>query len=251
MSGHSKWSTIKRKKGAEDAKRAKIFTRIARDIVIAAREGSPDINANPRLKLAVEKAKAANMPKDNIERAINKGAGIGDDGTNYEEITYEGYGPHGVALLIDVLTDNRNRSIAEIKAAFNKLGGTMASANAVQWQFDRKGYIELNNEGLDYDEVFLAAAEAGAEDVVNEGETFVVYTERSNLSIVETALANAGYKITDSKLTWVPQNEVSLASEQVIQVFRLIERLEELDDVQTVSSNLQLSDEAMAALAEA
>lgn len=250
MSGHSKWSTIKRKKGAEDAKRAKIFTRITREITISAREGGADPTSNPRLKLAVDKAKAANMPKDNIERAINKGAGIGADGADvYEELVYEGYGPHGVALLIDVLTDNRNRSQAEIKAVFNKLGGTMASANAVQWQFDRKGYIELNSSGLDFDEVFMAAAEAGAEDVADEGETFIVYTERANLNAVETALREAGYPINDSKLTWIPQNEVSLMPDQVVQIFKMIERLEELDDVQGVASNLQLSDEAMAALA--
>jgi YebC/PmpR family DNA-binding regulatory protein len=248
MSGHSKWSTIKRKKGAEDAKRAKIFTRLARDIAVAARESGPDPDSNPRLALAIDKAKAANMPKDNIERAVNKGAGIGGEADNYEELIYEGYGPHGVAILIDVLTDNRNRSLAEIKHAFNKFGGNLATTNAVQWQFDQKGFIELKSDSIDYDELFLAAAEAGAEDVVNEDELFIVYSARNDLNAVETTLNDAGYKISDSKLVWVPQNEVALEPNQVVQVFKLIERLEELDDVQTVSTNLQLDEQSMAAL---
>lgn len=251
MSGHSKWSTIKRKKGAEDAKRAKIFTRLARDIVVAARESGADIDSNPRLKLAVDKAKAANMPKDNIERAINKGAGIGDDGATYEELIYEGYGPNGVAIIVDVLTDNRNRSLAEIKHAFNKFNGSLAQPNAVQWQFDQKGYIEIKSEGKDFDEVFMAAAEAGAEDASDEGELFVIYTAREDFAAVEKTMLEAGYEVSDSKLTWVPQNEVALDPSEVVQVFKLIERLEELDDVQTVSSNLQLDEAGMAALESA
>lgn len=249
MSGHSKWSTIKRKKGAEDAKRGKIFTRLVREISIAAREGGPDADSNPNLRLAIDKAKAANMPKDNIERAINKGAGIGDEAVVYEELIYEGYGPHGVALIVDTLTDNRNRTLAEVKHAFNKANGSLAQSNAVQWQFDQKGYIEVNKEGADFDELFLEAAEAGAEDVIDEDSAFIIYTVREDFHTVEQALLGAGYKIEDSKLTWVPQNEMELDSDQAMQIVRLIERLEELDDVQNVSSNLSLTDDNMAAIA--
>ncbi|NDJ84869.1 MAG: YebC/PmpR family DNA-binding transcriptional regulator [Chloroflexi bacterium] len=252
MSGHSKWSTIKRKKGAEDAKRGKIFTRITREIVTAVREGgSPEIDSNPRLRMAIDKAKAANMPKDNIQRAINKGAGIGDDGVVFEEITYEGYGPGGVAIIVDALTDNRNRTLAEVKHAFSKAGGSVAKDGAVLWQFNQKGYIELSSEGLDFDEVFMAAAEAGAEDVIAEDGIIVIYTERADLHTVANALSEASYEVADSKLTWVPQNEIDLETQQALQVIRLIERLEELDDVQGVSSNLNLSEETIAALQEA
>ncbi len=253
MSGHSKWSTIKRKKGAEDAKRGKIFTRLVREIVSAVREGGgiTDPNSNPRLRLAVDKAKGANMPKDNIERAINKGAGIGDDGVAFEEMVYEGYGPGGVAIIVDALTDNRNRTLAEVKHLFNRSGGSLATSNAVLWQFDQKGLIELNGDELDFDEVFMAAAEAGAEDIVQEEGVIVVYTARADLHTVETALTEAGIATEDSKLTWVPQNEIDLETSQALQIVSLIEKLEELDDVQNVSSNLNLSDETIAALAQA
>lgn len=251
MSGHSKWSTIKRKKGAEDAKRGKIFTRLAREVVSAVREGGgPDIEFNPRLRLAVDRAKAANMPKDNIERAIKKGAGISDDGVTFEEITYEGYGPGGVAIIVDTLTDNRNRTLAEIKHAFNRSNGTLATSGAVLWQFNQKGYIAVSGNGADFDEVFMSAAEAGAEDVVDEEETFIIYTERTALHNVYTALTDSGYEIEESQLTWMPQNEVELEASEAVQVVRLIEKLEELDDVQSVSSNLNLTDEAIAALEE-
>ena len=173
MSGHSKWSTIKRKKGAADAQRGKVFTRLARDIMMAAREGGGDENSNTKLKLAIAKAKANNMPKDNIERAILRGTG-GADGEMMEELTYEGYGPEGVAFLIDVLTDNKNRTLADVKRVFNRAGGSLASAGSVGWQFEKKGIIVLSNSGLDFDEVFMVGAEAGADDVVNEDDTIVV-----------------------------------------------------------------------------
>jgi YebC/PmpR family DNA-binding regulatory protein len=222
---------------------------VAREITIAAREGGPDPDFNPQLRLAIDKAKAANMPNDNIERAINRGAGIGDDAVQFEEIIYEGYGPHGVAIIVDVVTDNRNRSLAEIKHAFNKSGGSLAQTNAVQWQFDQKGYIEINSDGIDFDELFLEAAEAGAEDVIEEEGTFIIYTVRDALHEVATALKNSGYAISESKLTWVPQNEVELDTSAAMQVVRLIERIEELDDVQNVSNNLNLSEETLEALA--
>jgi YebC/PmpR family DNA-binding regulatory protein len=251
MSGHSKWSTIKRKKGAEDAKRGKIFTRLAREVVSAVREGGgPDPEFNPRLRLAIDRAKASNMPKDNIERAIKKGAGISDDGVQFEEVTYEGYGPGGVAIIVDTLTDNRNRTLAEIKHALNRSNGTLATSGAVLWQFNQKGYIAVSSTDAEFDEVFMAAADAGAEDVIDEEEAIVVYTERTDLHNVYTALMNAGYDIEESQLTWIPQNEVELEPLQAVQVVKLIERLEELDDVQSVSSNHNLTDETMAALAE-
>lgn len=248
MSGHSKWSTIKRKKGALDAKRGKIFTRLGREITIAAREGGGNPEANTRLRLAIAKAKAGNMPKDNIDRAIARGAGGGDDGITMEEITYEGYGPHGVAILVDVLTDNKNRTLSQIRAAFTRANGNMAEAGAVAWQFDRKGYIEIQAEGVDSDELFMAAADAGADDVVPGEESHVVYTSREALAPVEHKLVESGYKVSDSSLTWVPKNEVELGTEEAMQILGLLEKLEELDDVQNVSSSLHISDEVAKAM---
>lgn len=243
VSGHSKWATIKRKKGALDAKRGKIFTRLGREITVAAREGGGNPEANTRLRLAVEKAKASNMPKDNIERAIARGAGTGDDGIVMEEVTYEGYGPHGVAILIDVLTDNRNRVLSNIRAVFTRANGNLAQAGAVSWQFDRKGYIEVQAEGVDPDELFMVAADAGADDVVPGEDVISVYTSREALSAVETKLVEHGYKVTDSALHWVPKNEMDLGLEDSVQIMGLIERLEELDDVQSVASSLHITDE--------
>ena len=248
MSGHSKWSTIKRKKSAEDAKRGKIFTRLAREITLAARQGGGDPETNPALRLAIDKAKGANMPKDNIMRAIQRGTGEGSDAAALEEITYEGYGPHGIALLVDVVTDNKNRTLAEVKHTFSRHGGNLASAGSVLWQFDQKGLIAITSEGTDFDELFLTAAEAGAEDVEQDGETISVYTPREMLAEVTQKLKEAGYAIEDSSLTWIPKNEVSLSTEDALKVMSLIEKLEDLDDVQSVSSNLEITDEALEAL---
>ncbi len=247
MSGHSKWATIKRKKGAEDAKRGKIFTRLARDIMIAAREGGGDENANAKLKLAITKAKAENMPKDNIERAIARGTGAAG-GDDVEEITYEGYGLEGVAFLIDVLTDNKNRTLADIKRVFNRAGGSLASAGSVGWQFERKGFITLEGNNLDFDEVFMVAAEAGADDVRDEEETIVVVTPRDKLAAVEQALNDGGYKIDEAELRWEAKNETEVSIEKSVQNMRLMEQLEELDDIQSVASNLAITDEVLAAL---
>jgi YebC/PmpR family DNA-binding regulatory protein len=246
MSGHSKWSTIKRRKGAEDAKRGKIFTRIARDITMAARDGGGDENANPRLKLAIQKAKAANMPKDNIERAIGRGTGK-LDGEVMEEGTYEGYGPEGVAFIIDYMTDNKNRTLAEIKRVFNKNGGALASAGSVAWQFEQKGMIELKGDNLDFDEVFMVAAEAGADDVVNEEGVITVYTPRELFAQVENALSDAGYEIEDSQIQWQAKNEAEVPVDKSVQNLRLLGDLEELDDVQSVASNLAMTEEVVAA----
>jgi YebC/PmpR family DNA-binding regulatory protein len=246
MSGHSKWSTIKRKKGAEDAKRGKIFTRLAREITISAREGGGDENANPRLRIAVAKAKEQNMPKENIERAILRGTGK-LEGADMEEITYEGYGPDGVAFMVDVLTDNKNRSLAEIKRVFNKAGGSMASAGSVAWQFEQKGYIQVSGEKLDFDTVFMVAAEAGADDVVNEEDAILVYTPREQFAAVETALSDNGYSIEESELRWVAKNETALDPDKALKNMRLMGELEELDDVQSVASNLMMTDDVIAA----
>jgi YebC/PmpR family DNA-binding regulatory protein len=247
MSGHSKWSTIKRKKGVADAQRGKIFTRLARDITMAAREGgSGDENANPRLKLAVAKAKANNMPKDNIERAILRGTG-GAGADDMAEITYEGYGVDGVAILVDVLTDNKNRSLAEIKHAFSRGGGNLVSAGSVAWQFEQKGYISVAGEGVDYDEIFMVAAEAGADDVVEDEGTIYVYTPRERLGAVEQALTDARYQVEEAELRWQAKMETELAVDKAVQNMRLIERLEELDDVQSVASNLLITDDVAAA----
>ncbi len=246
MSGHSKWSTIKRKKGAEDAKRGKIFTRLARDIAVAAREGGGDEDANPKLKLAVAKAKASNMPKDNIERAIQRGTGKGE-GVEMDEMTFEGYGLEGVAFIVDTLSDNKNRTLAEVKRTFSHAGGSMASAGSVSWQFEQKGYIELEGDNLNFDEIFMVAAEAGAEDVVDEDGTIVVYTPREMFGAVEQALQDAGYPIGTSELRWLAKNETEVSTEKAAQNLRLMNELEELDDVQSVASNLLITDEALAA----
>jgi YebC/PmpR family DNA-binding regulatory protein len=249
MSGHSKWSTIKRKKGAEDAKRGKIFTRLAREITMAAREGGGDENTNATLRLAIEKARASNMPKDNIKRAIVRGTGEGGEGSEaLEAITYEGYGPAGAALLVDVLTDNKNRSLAEVKHAFSRSGGNLASAGSVAWQFEQKGFIVLGAEGVDFDEVFLVAAEAGAEDIEEEDEAINIYTPRDDVARVAQALRDAGYNLQEFELTWVPKNEVTLSTDETLKVMNLIEKLEELDDVESVASNLDITDEALASL---
>lgn len=245
MSGHSKWSTIKRKKGAEDAKRAKIFTRLGREIMVAAREGGGDEGTNPRLKLAVSKARAANMPKDNIERAIKKGTGE-IAGGELVEIVYEGYGPEGVAYIVEIMTDNKNRALAEIKHAFSKHEGSLATSGAVMWQFDQKGYLTIRGEA-DFDDVFMQAADAGADDVVEEDGIIAVYTPRDGFGAVEQALTTAGFEFEDSELRWFPQNEVDVSSGKALQNMRLMEQLEESDDVQSVASNLNITDDVLAA----
>ncbi len=248
MSGHSKWSTIKRKKGAEDAKRGKIFTKIAREIMMAAKEHGPDPESNAALRLAIEKARDNNMPKDNIQRAIQRGAGIGEDAVQMETIVYEGYGPGGVALIIDVTTDNRNRTLADLKYVLNRNNGNLANSGAVTWQFDQKGYIEVDASKASFDDVFMVAADAGADDVQQEEDVYAVYTPREELAAVANALTKAGFKVLERELIWVPQNEVELETSQAMSVMSLIEKLEELDDVERVASNLAITDSLAAAL---
>jgi len=244
MSGHSKWSTIKRKKSAEDAKRGKLFTRLARDITIAARNGG-DPNANPALRLAIEKAKAANMPKENIERAIKRGTGELEGGAP-EEVMYEGYAPHGVALLIKCLTDNRNRTLAEIRRVLNRGGGSLAEAGAVTWMFESKGLITIERGGRDPDDLFMMAVDAGAEDVDVSSEIVEIYTEPADLRIVTDALQKRGIKVEEAELSMVPKTLVSLDEKETLQVLHLIEQLEELEDVQQIYSNLDVPEEILA-----
>lgn len=247
MAGHSKWANIKRKKGAEDAKRAKIFTRLARDIMVAAREGGGDVDSNPTLKLAVQKAKDANMPNDNIDRAIKRGTGELDGG-EVEEYTYEGYGIDGVAFMVEILTDNKNRALGAVKSVFNKGGGNLAQNGAVSWQFDQKGYMtlkQIEDQVIEFEEVFMVAAEAGAEDVVDEEGTITVYTPRDLFGAVEQALSDAGYRTDDAELRWFPQNELDVDKKAALSNMRIMEKLEELDDVQSVASNLNITDDVM------
>lgn len=247
MSGHSKWSTIKRKKGAEDARRGKLFTRLARDIMVAAREGGGDPDTNPTLRTAVDKARTANMPKDNIERAIKKGTGELAGG-DLEEVTYEAYGPHGIPILIKCVTDNRNRTLADIRRIFNRQGGNLAEAGAVSWMFETKGYITIERQDLDPDEVFMLAVDAGADDVEISDEVIEIYTEPDTLHLVSKTLVDGGLKVDEAELAPIPNNEIELGQKETVQVMNIIEALDDLDDVQRVYSGLHLSDEAMAEL---
>jgi YebC/PmpR family DNA-binding regulatory protein len=244
MSGHSKWSTIKRKKAATDAKRGKIFTRLAREISVSAREGGGDPETNFRLRLAIDKAKAENMPKDNIERAILRGTGGGKD-DELEEITYEGYAPYGVALLVQVLTDNRNRTVAEVRHVFSRHGGSMSEAGAVAWQFDRKGYIAVEPDGIDSDQIFEYAVEAGADDVIFGDDMIEIYTSPNDFQTVQETLEATGVEFSTTELAMVPKATLKLARDEAFKVMRVIEALEDLDDIQQVYSNLDISDELM------
>ena len=247
MSGHSKWSTIKHKKAATDAKRGKLFTRLAKEVTIAAKESGGDPTTNPRLRLAIDKARSANMPKDNIERAIKRGTGE-IEGLEYVEIMYEAYAPNGIGLLIEVTTDNKNRSLGEIRAVLNKNGGQMASAGSVAWQFTRKGYVEVKGD-VDEDELFLVAADAGADDVDFSGEVSGVYSDPNNMGEVRNSLEENGFALSDAKLIYEPNNTTGLDQNGALQVLRVIEKVEELDDVENVYSTLELTDEALAAIA--
>ena len=252
MSGHSKWSTIKRKKGANDAARGKVFTRLAREIQVAARGGA-DPSSNMTLRLAVDRARAENMPKDNIDRAIRRGAGLEKDAAEIEEVTYEGYGPEGIAIIVQCLTDNRNRTISEVRRAFNRANGSLGEPNSVAWQFTENGYLAYNlqdDEGnrnqIDTDELFMAALEAGAVDVQVSDEVVEVYTERSDLAQVAQTLNDAGYVADESRLMLKPNTTLTLEGDQATTVLNLIESLEELDDVSAVYHNLELTDEMVA-----
>ena len=243
MSGHNKWSTIKHKKGAADAKRGKIFTKIIKEICVAAKLGGSDPSANPRLRTAIDKAKGENMPKDNIERAIKKGAGE-MEGVNYEEITYEGYGPGGVAVLVEVMTDNRNRTVSDVRSTFTKCNGNMGETGCVAWMFDKKGLIVFP-KSVDFEKLFEAAIEAGADDVAEQDEQYEVVTDPSAFIEVRDALTAAGFKFESAETTMIPQTMVKLEGKQAESMLKMIDRLEDNDDVQNVYANFDISMEEM------
>jgi YebC/PmpR family DNA-binding regulatory protein len=243
MSGHSKWSTIKHKKGAADKKRAAEFTKLARAITIAARDGGGDLAGNFSLRLAVDKARAANMPKDNIERAIAKGVGA-DKGESLETVLYEGYGPGGSAVLVAATTDNRNRTVSELRYVFNRYGASLGESGSVAWQFERRGAITVPLAGADADELALAAIDAGALDVELEPaeDLVTVYTQVPDFQAVKEALAAAGYDTDQAELTMLPTTPISLDEKQALTVLRFIEALEDLDDIDQVWTNLEISE---------
>ena len=245
MSGHSKWSTIKRKKGAIDAKRGKIFTRLIKEIIVAARMGGGDPIGNPRLRAAIASAKTENMPKDNIERAIKKGTGE-LEGVLYEEITYEGYAPGGVAVLVDCMTDNKNRTVADIRHYFSKNGGNLGESGCVSWMFDKKGTILVDKETIDEEELMDKVLEAGAQDVVEEDNVFQVETSPDDFESVREALEADGVKFIEASVAMVPQNTVEITDEKTArQILKLLERLEDHDDVQNVYANFDIPDDIM------
>lgn len=248
MSGHSKWSTIKHKKSKEDAKRGQLFSKLSRAISVAAREGGPDPEANLALANAIEKARSYSMPKENIERAIQRGAG-GGDGAAYESILYEGYGPGGVAIIVEVLTDNRNRSAADVRSIFSKHGGQLAQPGAVAWGFERRGSIIIDGTKYSEDEIMAAAIEAGAEDVVQDGTQFEVLTQPADLAAVRDAIAAAGIEFEQAELTMVPKTTVKLSEEDARKTLRIIDALEESDDVQEVYANFDIPEDVLERLA--
>ena len=249
MSGHSKWSTIKRQKGANDAKRGALFTKVAREISVAARQGGGDPDANYRLRLAVEKARSVNMPSDNIKRTIEKATG-GGEADQFEEIVYEGYGPGGVAVLVEAATDNRNRTAAEVRSIFTKTGGQLAGSGAVAWQFEPRGLIAVTRGAqIDPDEVELAAIDAGAEDVESDDVTIEIYTSPGELEAVRKALEGAGVPVDSAENTMVAKQTVELDSNKARQALRLVELLEDLDDVQRVTANFDIPEDVFAEVA--
>ncbi len=248
MSGHSHWATIKRKKGANDAKRGQAFTRLGREIAVAAREGGPDPDSNFKLRLVVDKARSAGMPKDNIERAIRRGAGLDKDAVAFEEAIFEGYGPHGVAMIVKVVTDNRNRTISDLRRLFTRSGGNLAENGAVAWSFETRGYISAPKENLDADKAFELALEVGAEDVEVGDETVEFYTQPADLHTVGKALQAVGVKPDSMELIMRPKQPMTLAVKEAASVVNVIESIEELDDVQSVYSSLDITDELAAQL---
>ena len=245
MAGHSKWSQIKRKKAVNDQKRGQMFTKLIRELTVAAREGGGDPNFNPRLRLGVDAAKAANMPQDNIDRAMKRGTGE-LEGVTYEEIVYEGYGPGGVALYIETLTDNQKRTVAEVRHLLDKNGGNLGTAGSVAWQFDRTGMIYINGADLDEDTVFEAAVDAGADDVSREGEEYVVSTEAGDLHGVRRALKAAGLLVASAQLAMVARNEVGVTGKAGERLLKLLDALDDHDDVQQVYSNAGLDESVLA-----
>ncbi len=242
MAGHSKWANIKHRKGAQDARRGKVFTKLIKEITVAARMGGGDPNANPRLRRALDAAKAVNMPKDNMDRAVKKGTGE-LEGVNYEESTYEGYGPGGAAVFVESLTDNKNRAVSEIRHCFSKCGGNMGSGGCVAWMFDTKGYLVVEKSAADEDQLMEAALEAGAEDVREDGSNFEVISAPEDFEAVKAAIDAAGITHIAAEVTMLPQNTTSLAGKEAQQMIRLMDMLDNCDDVQKVYTNADIPDE--------
>jgi YebC/PmpR family DNA-binding regulatory protein len=244
MSGHNKWSTIKRKKEANDAKRSKMFTKIIKDITIAVREGGPDPDSNPRLRLAIANARGVNMPKDNIQRAINKANE--KDSANYVEIVYEGYATHGVAIIVECATDNQQRTISNIRSYFNKHGGSLSTSGSLNFIFDQKGVFRINREKIsNFDEFMLEAIDAGAEDVVEDDDMVIIYTPRENFGTMQKTLEKLNIEPDSSKLERIPNTFVKLDKDQALKILKLIDLLEDDDDVQNVYHNMELPDEVL------
>lgn len=242
MSGHSKWSTIKRKKAAADQKRGKIFTKLIKEITVAARQGGGDIDGNPRLRLAVDNAKSANMPMDNIDRAIKKATGE-VEGANYLELTYEGYGPGGIAVLVESVTDNKNRTVAEVRHAFSKHGGSLGENGSVAWMFDRKGVITLPAQGKTEDEIMELVLDAGAEDIQAEEDFFEITSAVEDFENVRKSIADAGLEVENASLQWIAKNTVEVGGEASEKLMKMIDMIEDSDDVQNVYSNADFIDE--------
>jgi YebC/PmpR family DNA-binding regulatory protein len=245
MSGHSKWSTIKRKKGAIDSKRGKIFTKLIKEVTLAARLGGGDLEGNARLRSAVLAAKEENMPKDNIDRAINKGTGELAGGAAYEEVTYEGYGPAGVAVIVEVMTDNKNRTVAEIRHTFSKHGGNLGENGCVAWMFDKKGSIVLDKKTVGEDALMEVAIDAGAEDVRDQEAEWEVITDPMAFETVKKAIEQKGWKYLEARVGLIPQNTIKLEAGKAEQMLKLMEKLEDNDDVQNVYANFDIPDEVM------
>lgn len=242
MAGHSKWANIKHRKGAQDAKRSNLFSKLAKDIIIAAKNGS-DPGLNIRLRAAIDKARSANMPKDNIERALKRGSGE-LDGVNYESFVYEGYGPGGVAVLVNVTTDNKNRAAADVRKVFSKFGGSLGEPNCVAWMFDTKGYMVFDSTLVAENDLMEAALEAGADDIISEDGAIEVFIALENYNKVSDFLESIGFKPNSSEITQVPQNKIALDKEKTISFLKLIDALEDLDDVSSISSNADLDAQA-------
>ena len=244
MAGHSKWKNIRIRKGKQDAIRGKLFTKISREIIVAARSGGGDPGMNPRLRVAIEKAREASMPADNIKRAVDRGTGA-IEGAAYEEIVYEGYGPGGSALILECYSENRNRTVGEVRHAFSKNGGNLAENGSVAWQFKYVGQIIIDRAGLDEDEVTMAALEAGAEDIQSDEETFTVLTAMEDLHKVNDGINKAGIKTTEVALTYLPTNKADLTQEDQVKLLKLLDALEDLDDVQETYVNVDITEEAL------
>jgi YebC/PmpR family DNA-binding regulatory protein len=250
VSGHSKWSSIKHKKGAADAKRGQLFSKLSRAIIVAAKEGGPDPSGNLALQNAIEKARSYSMPKDNIERAIARGSGADAEAASFETVVYEGYGPEGVAVLVEALTDNRNRTASEVRHAFTKHGGNLGTTGAVAWQFERRGVVLVPAGGADEESVLVAAAEGGADDVELDGSSFVVTSAPESLAAVRQALEDSGFTVESVELAMVPKTTVAVSDDSVARrIVKLVEGLEETEDVQDVYANFDIPEDVLEAVA--